>query len=97
VRIRASGTAGVPLAVEVILREDAGLRGVEAAPAGEKAFLLKNGFAEARVEGRGFRFGPGLGHHAYTQVRGAEPKPPGQSVYLCGFTPFDHTLEFTPV
>ncbi len=97
VRIRATGTAGVPLAVEVVLRENVELRGVEAAPAGEKSFLLKNGFAEARAGGRGFRFGPGLGLHAYTQVRGAEPKPPGQSVYICGFTPFDHTLEFTPV
>ncbi len=95
VRLRASGTANVPLAVEVILRDGAELRGVEAAPAGEKSFLLKNGFAEARWQGRGFRFGPGTCLHAYTQVRGAEPKPPGQSVYLCGFTPFDHTLEIT--
>ena len=95
VRIRASGTANVPLAIEIVLREDAGLRGVEPAPAGEKSFLLKNGFAEARAGGRGFRFGPGLGRHAYTQVRGAEPKPPGQSVYLCGFTPLDHAIEFT--
>lgn len=97
VRIRATGTAGVPLAVEVVLREDAEVRGVEAAPAGEKSFLLKNGFAEARAGTRGFRFGPGLGRHAYTQVRGAEPKPPGQSVYICGFTPLDHTVEFTPL
>lgn len=95
VRIHASGTANVPLAIEIVLREDAELRGVEAAPAAEKSFLLKNGFAEARAGGRGFRFGPGLGRHAYTQVRGAEPKPPGQSVYLCGFTPLDHTIEFT--
>lgn len=94
-RIRASGTAGVPLAVEVVLREDAELRGVDAAPSGDQSFLLKDGFAEARVDGRGFRFGPGLGRHAYTQVRGAEPKPPGQSVFLCGFTPFDRTIEFT--
>ncbi len=95
VRIRAWGTANVPLAVEVILRDGVELRGVEAAPAGEKSFVLKNGFAEARAGGCGFRFGPGLGLHGYTQVRGAEPKPPGQSVFLCGFTPFDHQLEFT--
>lgn len=93
--IRASGTAHVPLAIEIILRQDAELRGVEPAPAGEKSFLLKNGFAEARAGGRGFRFGPGLGRHAYTRVRGAEPKPPGQSVYLCAFTPLDHAIEFT--
>lgn len=97
VRIRASGTANVPLTVEIVLRDGVELRGAEPAPAGEKSFLLKNGFAEARFEGRGFRFGPGLALHAYTQVRGAEPRPPGQSVYLCGFTPFGHTLEFTPL
>ncbi len=95
VRIRASGTANVPLAVEVILRDGTELRGMDAAPAGPGSFLLRNGFAEARCQGRGFRFGPGVCHHQYTQVRGAEPKPPGQSVYLCAFTPFDHRLEFT--
>jgi hypothetical protein len=97
VRIRAAGTANVPLAVEVILRDGAALRGAEPAPAAEKSFLLKNGFAEAREGNRGWRFGPGLEAHAWTQIRGAEPKPPGQSVYICGFTPFDHTLEFAPV
>lgn len=95
VRIRADGTAHVPLAVEVILRDEAELRNVEPAPAGEKSFLLKDGFCEVRTGGRGFRFGPGVGAHAYTEVRGAEPKPSGKSVYLCGFTPFDHTVHFT--
>ena len=97
VRIRAEGTAGVPLAVEVILRDEAELQNAEPAPAGEKSFLLRNGFCEVRSGGRGFRFGPGAGAHAYTQVRGAEPKPPGKSVFLCGFTPFDHTIDFTPL
>jgi hypothetical protein len=27
-------------------------------------------------------------------VRGAQPKMPGASVYVTGFTPFDHTLDF---
>lgn len=97
VRIRAAGTENVPLAVEVILRDTAELRGADPAPAAEKSFLLRNGFAEVRDGGRGWRFGPGLATHAWTQIRGAEPKPPGQSIYVCGFTPFDHTLEFAPV
>jgi hypothetical protein len=27
-------------------------------------------------------------------MHGAEPKLPGTSVYLCGYTPFGHTLTF---
>jgi hypothetical protein len=27
-------------------------------------------------------------------VRGASPKLAGPSVYLCGYTPFDHTVVF---
>ena len=38
------------------------------------------------------RFGPGTAPHRYAQVRGAEPKLAGPSVYLTGYTPFDHTL-----
>jgi hypothetical protein len=29
-----------------------------------------------------------------TQLRGAEAKLPGQSVYLTGYTPFDQTVRF---
>ena len=29
-----------------------------------------------------------------TQLRGAEPKLTGQSVYITGYTPFDHTVRF---
>jgi hypothetical protein len=30
----------------------------------------------------------------YAQVRGALPKQQSPSIYVTGFTPFDHTLEF---
>jgi hypothetical protein len=38
------------------------------------------------------RFGPGIASHRYVQVRGAEPKLAGQTVYVTGFTPFDQTF-----
>ena len=37
---------------------------------------------------------PGFAEHSYTQVRGAEPKLAGPSVYMTGLTPFDRTIDF---
>lgn len=87
-RLTAEGTPGVPLAVEISLRPGGKLDG--AAGGG----VLSSGYATYTAEGDSVRFGPGLGEHRYTEVRGAEEKLPGLSVYLTGFTPFDHTLEF---
>jgi hypothetical protein len=39
------------------------------------------------------RFGPGRAEHFYTSIRGAAAAQPGQRVYICGITPFDHELE----
>jgi hypothetical protein len=40
------------------------------------------------------RFGPGVAGHLLTQLRGAEAKLPGKSVYVTGYTPFDQTVRF---
>jgi hypothetical protein len=95
IEIDAQGTAGVPLSVEVALREDVKLDGVQPAGKAQGAYLLKAGHAVARVGSDAIRFGPGFAQHAYTEVRGAEPKLPGQSVYLCGFTPLKKVIEFS--
>ena len=92
--IRAHGTDNVPLAVEINLRAGGEIAGVEPAPKTADAFLLKEGFAEYRMGGDVVRFGPGHCEHAYVQVRGAAAKLSGPSVYLTGFTPFQHTLTF---
>lgn len=91
--IQASGTPDVPLAVEIALRGGGDLQGCTAAPKVSEGWLLKDGFATYSSGGDKIRFGPGLGEHAYTQVRGADPKIAGPSVYICGFTPFRHVLE----
>jgi len=93
-RIAAEGTRDVPLAVEINLRDGGALEGCETVPQVEGAHLLRSGYAAYRMGADTIRFGPGLAEHTYTQVRGAQPKLPGTSVYLTGYTPFDRVIEF---
>jgi len=84
-RIRAGGTDHVPVAIEINLREGGKLEGCDE--------ILASGYATYSTPNGALRFGPGIGQHRWTQLRGALPKLPGRSVYLTGFTPFDHTME----
>ena len=92
--VAAHGTDGVPLSLEINLREGGQLKGVVAAPNVENALLLKSGYAEYQMGPDKIRFDPGQCTHSYTQVRGALAKLPGPSVYITGYTPFRHTLRF---
>lgn len=95
VRIMAEGTANVPLALEINLREGGKLEGCETLENVQDGFLLGNTEAVYRVGGDAIRFGKGTEPpHRYTQVRGAAAKLPGPTVYITGFTPFDHTVDF---
>ncbi len=91
-RLQSNGTAGVPVAVEISLRAGGKLEGCRAAPHAVDAWVLEKDFATYRVDGDTVRIGPGAAAHLLTQLRGAEPKLPGQSVYLTGYTPFDKTV-----
>lgn len=96
-RLQAFGTRNVPVAVEIGVRGKSGLEldGLLAAPDATDAFLLPGGQSAAiRTAAHRIRVGPGCRANSYTQIRGAEPKLPGGSIYLTGFTPFDHVLEF---
>ncbi len=97
ISIHAHGTDNVPLVVEINLREGGELSGVTAAPNSSDVFLLKDGFAEYRVGSDAIRFGPGTCEHTWVEVRGAQAKLPGPSVYLTSYTPFQHTLIFQMV
>ena len=94
VRIRSAGTAGVPLAVEICFREGGQLEGCRALTATPGSYALSAGTATYRAGANRIRFGPGDAPHEYVQLRGAEPKLPGDSVYITGFTPFDRTIVF---
>jgi len=94
VRIESKGTPGVPLAIEVSLREGGKLEGCRPAPRVADAWILEKDFATYRVRDGVVRFGPGTAPHSMVELRGAEPKLPGMSVYLTGYTPVSHRLEF---
>lgn len=94
VAISAKGTDNVPIAVEINLREGGQITGATATPNATDALLLKSGFVEYRMGTDAIRFGPGKCEHAWLELRGAQPKLPGPSVYLTGYTPFEHTLTF---
>lgn len=91
-RLAATGTKGVPVAVELGFRaggEVVGCRGLAEEPG---CLVCERGTGAYRVGADEIRFGPGAAPHRYVQVRGAEAKMPGVSVYVTGFTPFEHTL-----
>ena len=94
VRVKATGTTGVPLAVEITFRDGGRLEGCTAVPGTPGSYVLEGGAGVYRAGKNEIRFGPGGAPHRYVQLRGAEPKLPGQSVYITGFTPFDRTLTF---
>lgn len=91
VRLTSKGTPGVPLAVEIGVRKGVQLSGCT--QLSEGAWLLDNGPLRIVAGGQGIQVTPGIAEHRYVDVRGAEPKLAGESVYLTGYTPFDHTLD----
>ncbi len=93
-RIEAKGTERVPVAVEINLRGGGRLEGAEPAPGVEDGWLFHSNAVRYRAGADTLVIGPGLREHAYTQVRLAEPKLPGPSIYLTGYSPLDHTVEF---
>jgi hypothetical protein len=93
-RVDSKGTPGVPLAVEISLREGGKLEGCRPAPRATDGWILEKEFATYRVGGNVVKFGPGSAPHWETQLRGAEAKLPGVSVYVTGYTPFSHRIEF---
>jgi hypothetical protein len=86
------GTPRVPVAVEIALRPGGRMEGAEPLPAAKDAYLLRSGFARYTLNGSSLRIAPGFAEHTWTQIRGAEPRLPFTTLYLCGFTPFHKTI-----
>ena len=93
------GTDGVPLAVEITLRPGGRLAGDALTRLRElpDGYLLGEGFVTYELAGHRLRIGPGFRRHSWTQLRGAEPRLPGVTLYLTEFTPLNKTIQFAAV
>ena len=89
--IRATGTEGVPLAIEINVRAGSVLNGTESLD--NERHLLRDGTAEIRAGENTILLGPGFAEHRYVQIRGAEEKLSGPSIYLTAYTPLETTLD----
>jgi len=89
--ISVTGTADVPVAIELAFRAGGTLRGSR--PSRKSRTRFSSPAATAPMPSATTRLRLARPHeNSYTQVRGALPKWEGQSVYLTGFTPFKTTL-----
>jgi hypothetical protein len=89
------GTHQVPLTLEVTLRPGGELTGdgLVAVPGVPNTYFLGEGLASYEVAGQRLRVGPGFRRHAWTQLRGAEPRLEGVTLYLTEFTPLNRALQ----
>jgi hypothetical protein len=91
------GMDEVPLVVEITLRPGGNLTGDALSPVADmrNAYFLGEGFATYDLAGSRVRMGPGFRRHTWTQLRGAQPRLEGVSVYMTGFTPLKQTIKFS--
>ena len=95
--IAIEGTENVPVALELAFRKGGTLAGVtqldeESTKEEANRYLLEKGYGTYQYEDDTIRFGPGSADHRWVQLRGALPKLEAQSVYLTGYTPFEHEI-----
>lgn len=87
------GTDGVPVAIEISLKKNAGkLDHIDNAPGVEDAYLLKEDAAIFSTSYHAIRIKGGKSEHRWTALRGALPKLNGSSIYITGYTPFEHEI-----
>jgi hypothetical protein len=95
VNIQMDGTDGVPVAFELIFRPGGVLSGVVKHPKMPNAYLLDAESGSYSAGGDTIYFGPGKVMHKGVQLRGAMPAMDAPTVYLTGFTPFNHTIQLS--
>jgi hypothetical protein len=94
-RVRSGGTKNVPMIVEIAFREGGQLEAVEPIPDAPDSYLLRGPRATYRMGQDAIHVSPGLALHSWTRnIRYIDAKLPGPTLFLTGFAPFDHKIEF---
>lgn len=94
-RIEITGTENVPVSLELVFRPGGALAGVTKHPTRANAHLLSEGSGSYTVGKDIVAFGPGKALHKGVVLRGALPPMEAPTVYLTGFTPFQHTIRLS--
>lgn len=95
IEINMSGTEGVPVSLELIFRAGGKFAGVTKLPSKEYAYLFSGEKGSYTVNGDSIDFGRGKIEHKNVQLRGALPAMDAPTVYLTGFTPFQHIIKLS--
>lgn len=95
IEVTSQGTDRVPAALELIFRPGGELKGVEKVEATRDSWILKEGNGTYTYGKDVITFGPGLGLHKNTLLRGSLPVMDAPTVFLTGFTPFKHVIRFS--
>jgi hypothetical protein len=94
-RVYSKGTELVPITIEIAFREGGKLEGVKPVPNAPDSYLIDGKEARYRVGKDVIKVSPGASAHHWTrEMRYIEAKLPGPTLYLTGFAPFDHTIQF---
>ncbi len=92
--IQIEGTDHVPVSMEMSFRPGGELSGTTTDKYVDDSFFLEEGMGRYEVGKDVITFGPGIATHKWATMRGMLPKQKGNSVYITGYTPFKHTIEW---
>jgi hypothetical protein len=95
IEINMSGTEGVPVSLELIFRAGGTFLGVTKSTKNDNAYLFSEQKGSYTVGNDSINFSSGKVEHKNIQLRGALPAMDSPTVYLTGFTPFQHILKLS--
>ncbi len=95
VELQIDGTENIPVSCEMSFRTGGELSGVLKDENMEDSYFLGSEMGEYKHGDDIIKFGPGIVSHKWAQMRGMLDKQDGKSVYITGYTPFNHVMEIS--